>query len=378
MGPSLEPPTAEGRQAMQLLCRVHDLYIASPNCTAPGFSHSQGAMYLSNGWHGAARGMDLPTRAAKLGEIWKQLSWLEAEVQKEARGGPHLLGAQLTLADLTWFPTCVFMEFMLPRVFGWPALFDPQATSPAPTPFPALAKWFTAMQSSSAAFRSVRTDILGYWEQLEAAGQFQPIIDEIAQNTDPTLKFTYGIGQTVMLNYQEPPPPGKATGRYINQPDQGDVADEHVAAPVLMRDGRELVPQATLETMGFALKECPTKVADFRNEDEVVATYYEEMRELVKEASGAERVFIFDHTIRESGNTNLNAEAGGSRCAGATRALRLHRDGRSAAAHPARQGGHLLETAPPHADRGGGGRARVRRVTPSSTCGAPLTTTCPA
>ena len=213
---------------MQLLCRVHDLYIASPNCTAPGFSHSQGAMYLSNGWHGPARGMDLPTRAAKLGEIWKQLSWLEAQVQKEARGGPHLLGAELTLADLTWFPTCVFMEFMLPRVFGWPALFDPQATHPAPTPFPALAAWFTAMQRETAAFRSVRADILHYWEQLEAAGQFQPIIDEIAENTDPTLKFTYGVGQTVMLNYQEPPPPGKATGRYINQPDKGDVADEHV------------------------------------------------------------------------------------------------------------------------------------------------------
>merc|ERR1719465_122910 len=64
--------------------------------------------------------------------------------------------------------------------------------------------------------------------------------------------------------------------------------------------------------MGFALKACPTKVADFRDDDEVVATYYEEMRELVKDASGAERVFIFDHTIRESGNTNLNAEAGGS------------------------------------------------------------------
>ena len=64
--------------------------------------------------------------------------------------------------------------------------------------------------------------------------------------------------------------------------------------------------------MGFALTECPAKVADFGNEDEVVATYYEEMRSLVKEASGAERVFIFDHTVRESGKTNLNAAAGGS------------------------------------------------------------------
>lgn len=313
-GPSLEPPTPEGRQSMQLLCRIHDLYIASPNCTAAGFSHSQGSMYLSNKWHGVARGMDLPTRAAKVAELWRQLSWLEqqvAAVQKTPARGPHLLGEQLTLADLTWFPTCVFMEFMLPRVFGWPHIFDPISTAPAPTPFPALAAWYTAVQES-AAFRSVRTDIWEYWEQMEAAGQFQPIIDEIESNTDPTLKFTYGVPQTVMLNYQEPPPPGKSTGRYINQPDQGDVADVHVAAPVAMRDGRELVPPATLDSIGFALKAWPTQVVDFQDDDEIVGNYYEEMRTLVKEASGAERVFIFDHTVRESGKTNLNAAAGGS------------------------------------------------------------------
>ena len=49
-GPAFTPPTPEGRQEMALLCRVHDLYIASPNITAAGFSHSQGAMYLSAGW----------------------------------------------------------------------------------------------------------------------------------------------------------------------------------------------------------------------------------------------------------------------------------------------------------------------------------------
>ena len=105
-GPALTPPTPEGRQEMELLCRVHDLYIASPNTTAAGFSHSQGAMYLSAGWHGAARGMDLQTRSLKLGEIWRQLSWLEAAVAAKASRGPHLLGEQRTLADLTWFPTC--------------------------------------------------------------------------------------------------------------------------------------------------------------------------------------------------------------------------------------------------------------------------------
>ena len=42
-------------------------------------------MYLSTGWHGAARGMDLDTRAAKIAEIWKQLNWLEEQVANEAR-----------------------------------------------------------------------------------------------------------------------------------------------------------------------------------------------------------------------------------------------------------------------------------------------------
>ena len=87
--------------------------------------------------------MDLKTREAKIGEIWRQLTWLEAQVSAvhAAEGGTNLLGPLLTLADFTWFPTCVFMEFMLPRVFGWPELFDPAATAPAPTPFPALAAW---------------------------------------------------------------------------------------------------------------------------------------------------------------------------------------------------------------------------------------------
>jgi len=311
LGRSFKPSTADGRQEMELLCRIHDLYIASANTTAPGFSHSQGAMYLSTGWHGPARGMDLQTRAAKLGEIWRQLNWLEAEVTKLSSGGPHLLGEQLTLADLTWFPTCVFMEFILPRFFGWPHLFDPDTIQPAPTPFPRLAAWYTAVQCTPA-FASVRSDILGYWEQMEAAGQFDSILDEMAAATDPSLKFTYGVPQTVALNYQEPPPPGKATGRYINQLDRGDMVDEYASAPVKMHDGRELHPPATLQTMGFTLKSCPTKCADFRDDEEVVGTYYAEMMELVKQTSGADRVFIFDHTVRESGNTNLNAAAGSS------------------------------------------------------------------
>lgn len=195
-----------------------------------------------------------------------------------------------------------------------------------------------------------------YWEKMEAAGQFEPIRQEIATNTNPALKFQYGVPQTVSLNYQAPPPPGeastapprlspsagvashdpttpprliqrrhlsssncligKSTGRYINQPDRGDVADEHVAADVSMHDARELCPPASLRcetrrprerasrssldltaispgcrcsSHGFELKVWPSQLAadDFRNDGSVVEKYYEEMRELVKASSGA-------------------------------------------------------------------------------------------
>lgn len=302
-----KPNTPQGRQCMELMCRVHDLYIASPNATAPGFSHSQGAMYLSHGWHGAARGMDIETRAAKIAEIWKQLQWLEAHA-----GAPYLVPCtkHATLADFTWFPTAVFMEFMLPRVFGWPDLFNPTATAPARTPFPALAAWYTGLRATHPEFAQVHADIWGYWEEMEAAGQFEPIRQELAAH--PELKFTYGVPAEVALHYQEPPPAGKTTGRYIDQPDRGDVVDVHVARPVRMHDGRELEPPARLESKGFELASCPTAVADFRDDAEVVATYYGEMIELIKQSSGAQRVLIFDHTIRETGVQSLNAAAGGS------------------------------------------------------------------
>ena len=93
-GPLHTPSTPAARQLMNLQIRMHDLYVASPNCTAEGFSHSQGAMYLSGAWHGSARGMSIEDRAAKFGELWRQLAWLEGSVEEE---GSYLSGPDVTL-----------------------------------------------------------------------------------------------------------------------------------------------------------------------------------------------------------------------------------------------------------------------------------------
>lgn len=116
----------------------------------------------------------------------------------------------------------------------------------------------------------------------------------------------------VMLNYQEPPPPGKINGRYINQADKGDAVDLAKLYEVDMHDARQLASPPSLETMGFGLERWPSKVQNFRDDAEVKKIYYEEIRQVVKKTSGASRVFVFDHTIRQSGNTNLNTAAGGS------------------------------------------------------------------
>ncbi len=181
-GPRFLPPTPEERQLVALLTRVHDLYIASPNCTQPNFAHTQGCMYLApfeTRFCSAARAMDRPTRAAKLNEIRHQLRWLE----DHAVLSPYLAHATLTLADMTWFPTLVFMEFMLPRVFGWPDLFADGAPQ-----LPRVAAWYQRLQREHPEFAEVREEIWGFWAQKHADGQFVEIVNE---TKDPAYNWAF-------------------------------------------------------------------------------------------------------------------------------------------------------------------------------------------
>jgi hypothetical protein len=97
---------------------------------------------------------------------------------------------------------------------------------------------------------------------------------------------------TVALRYQLPPPPGCATGRYIDRKDLGDVADFTEACSVSMRDARvSLHPEAMLDTHGFELfPSWPSAVTNFRDKEEVRAVYHQEVRDLVKRVSGASEV----------------------------------------------------------------------------------------
>ncbi|EPC04636.1 hypothetical protein L861_04765 [Litchfieldella anticariensis FP35 = DSM 16096] len=67
---------------------------------------------------------------------------------------------------------------------------------------------------------------------------------------------------------------------------------------VEVHDGRPLASRLSLEEQGFELHERPTSVIDLYDDDAVTRDYYAEVEALIKEATGATRVVIFDHTRR--------------------------------------------------------------------------------
>lgn len=56
----------------------------------------------------------------------------------------------------------------------------------------------------------------------------------------------------------------------------------------------------SLDREGFVLRQSETAVQDFYNETEVENVYNPEVEKLVRETTGADRVLVFDHTIRIS------------------------------------------------------------------------------
>jgi hypothetical protein len=68
--------------------------------------------------------------------------------------------------------------------------------------------------------------------------------------------------------------------------------------PVTIYDARPLVDRFSLDVQGFCLARHVTATVDFYDTAEVRAVYYPEMETLVKQATGAVKAIVFDHTIR--------------------------------------------------------------------------------
>jgi hypothetical protein len=65
-----------------------------------------------------------------------------------------------------------------------------------------------------------------------------------------------------------------------------------------IRNGRIAANELTLDRQGFALVRHHTRVSNFYDPEEVTRVYYPEVERLLKETTGAIRVYVFDHNVR--------------------------------------------------------------------------------
>ena len=65
-----------------------------------------------------------------------------------------------------------------------------------------------------------------------------------------------------------------------------------------IHDARPVADRVSLDANGFALVNHRSAVRDFFDDEEVRRVYYPEVERVVKQATGAYRVHIFDHTTR--------------------------------------------------------------------------------
>lgn len=88
--------------------------------------------------------------------------------------------------------------------------------------------------------------------------------------------------------YAYDPPPGEPKSTALSQ-----------AVQVKIANGRPIRDRFTLDRAGFALVDQPTTVRDFHDDEEVRRSYYPEAIAFIRSSLGADRVLIFDHTVRK-------------------------------------------------------------------------------
>jgi hypothetical protein len=76
--------------------------------------------------------------------------------------------------------------------------------------------------------------------------------------------------------------------------------------PIL--NGRPLAGALSLDRNGFVFVAHPTVVTDFFDSAQLTAIYYPEVEKLIREVSGAQRVVLFDHTLRTGDRAEQEAK----------------------------------------------------------------------
>ncbi|KAL1862048.1 hypothetical protein Plec18170_000872 [Paecilomyces lecythidis] len=105
--------------------------------------------------------------------------------------------------------------------------------------------------------------------------------------------------QTILNYYKDPGDGSPPSPTYVGKPETYNNKPVE-ATPVTVTDisGHEL--DYTLDKNGFQIYYHESKEKEFLDDEKIKSEYYPETEQLLKDATGASRVFIFDHTIRRA------------------------------------------------------------------------------
>lgn len=106
------------------------------------------------------------------------------------------------------------------------------------------------------------------------------------EHVEAVLNYLHKTGERP-VTYAGTPPPGVAQR-------SGQVAPTRVR----IANGRQATEPARLDHQGFELRRAPTELRDFSDEAAIRQIYYQEVKQLLIEATGAVEVVVFDHTLR--------------------------------------------------------------------------------
>lgn len=101
-----------------------------------------------------------------------------------------------------------------------------------------------------------------------------------------------------VLNYLAPMAERPRSYAFDPPPNVPQTTAINVGFKVPIRDARSIAGEITLDRHGFELVQHHSAVRNFYDDDEVKRVYYPEVERLLKAATGAYRVFNFDHTTR--------------------------------------------------------------------------------
>ena len=151
VGPSFQPDNPRSNQ----ICRWHDVYLTT----------IQGCLYKPASRFPIG---DYADRKSAITAFKKNLNIIEGFMSDE---GMYLCGNEVSLADASLFPTCIFANYMLPK-------FD---DSQPPLP-PKLAAWFENVRNNDPVFSKIYDEIMDTlvtswdetnrrWDSIWLAGQ---------------------------------------------------------------------------------------------------------------------------------------------------------------------------------------------------------------